>query len=73
MTVNANDSLATIAASINAAAGATGVTARVVGSGSSFQLQITTGTLTPITFTGGAGGSLTALGLANSRHRARRS
>jgi flagellar hook-associated protein 3 FlgL len=65
VTVNAGDSLATIAASINAAAGPTGVSAQVVGSGSSYQLQITTGNLTPITFSGGAGGALAALGLAN--------
>ncbi len=71
VTVAAGDSLSTIAASINGAAGTTGVTASVVGSASTgYSLKISSGSTAALTFTSGGGTSLTDLGLSNTTHAA---
>jgi len=57
-----SDNLTDIANAINAAAGSTGVTASVAGSGP-YNLQIATSSGTSLTFTGQTGTALTSLGI----------
>jgi flagellar hook-associated protein 3 FlgL len=69
VTVNPADSLSTIAASINAAAGSTGVSAKVVASGSAYALQISSGNINSgITFNVASGTPLTDLGVADTTY-----